>query len=427
MAPSSRIRRLLPRLLIVALATVVGVEAGSRLLDRARGRPWKAEERRAGIEETWKILARRTFIPGGHQDPNRVGSDSSLTILSPYSGWEHLRTHPHLVAELEYYRSPEAKETFDVCVLGGSVAQLFAQIGAGRLVERLREDPRFAGREVKVHDDACAGYKQPQPAMVLAYLLARGHEPDAVIEIDGFNEAALGWNNAELEANPAYPFLPNWARATNGLDLDPKILEDLYEVRRSQTIAGAYAEWLLRSGWWRSSFLGHVGILRLEALQRRYVGAFQRYSTGLKNRPQDLSVKGPRFASDEASTARALLRAWEESSVTMQGLCAARGILYLHVLQPALPDPGTKPLTPSEILHGQAALPSWIEGVHRLYPRMRVAGVRLAERGIAFHDATGVFRDHPEDVYTDVCHFGERGNEILADSIAAALLRAAAR
>jgi hypothetical protein len=107
-------------------------------------------------------------------------------------------------------------------------------------------------------------------------------------------------------------------------------------------------------------------------------------------------------------------------------MCAARGITYLHVLQPALPDPDTKPLTPKEI-EGGTADPAWIEGVHLLYPRFRGAGARLRERGIAFLDATGVFRDHPEDVYVDVCHFEEHGNEILADAIAAALLEAEGR
>lgn len=426
MASFSRTRRVLPKLLFVAVASVVGAELGSRLLDRLRGRPWDAEVRRAAVEETCRVLSRRTYIPGGHQDLDLAGADSSMIILSPYSGWEHLRTHPSLAAELAHYRSPEGEAAYDICILGGSVAQSFAQVGGRHLVERLREDPRFADRDVRVHDDACAGYKQPQPLMVLAYLFARGHEPDAVIEIDGFNEAALGWGNARLGANSAYPFLPNWARATNGLELDPQTLEDLHDVRASQTRASEFGEWFLASGWWRSSFLGHAGSLRLEHLRQEYVAAFRRYAEGLRSRPQWMEVKGPRIGGDDERTIEALVRSWEESSISMQGLCERRGVLYLHVLQPALPDPGTKPLTATEIERGGAD-PSWIEGVVKLYPRLREAGGRLTGRGIAFFDATGVLRDHPEEVYTDVCHFGEHGNEILADAIAEALLGAAAR
>ena len=430
MATNSRPRRVLAKLLLVAVASAVLVEIGSRLLDRLRGHPWDPAACRAALQQTCDILARRTFIPGGHQDRALAGADSSMIILSPYSGWEHMRTQPSQVAELEHYRSPEGRAAYDICILGGSVAQSFAQVGARRLVEEIRKDPRFAGRDVRVHDDACAGYKQPQPLMVLAYLLARGHEPDAVIEIDGFNEAALGWTNAQLDANPAYPFLPNWARATNGLELDPKTLEDLHDVRAEQKRASAFGEWFLASGAWRSSFLGHAGSLRLEKLRGDYVAAFKRYTDGLKNRPQRMEVKGPRMEGDEVRTVDEertigeIVRTWRESSVSMHGLCKKRGILYLHVLQPALPDPGTKPLTADEIANGKAE-PSWIDGVLKLYPRFREAGGRLASRGIPFFDATGVLVDHPEDVYIDVCHFGEHGNEILAEAIARALLRAA--
>jgi hypothetical protein len=426
MASFPRTRRALPKLLFVAVASAAGAEVGARLLDRLRGRPWDAGKRCAAVEETCRVLSRRAFIPGGHQDRELAGPDSSRVILSPYSGWEHLRTQTNQTAELAHYAAAESESTFDVCILGGSVAQSFAQVGERRLVAKLREDPRFAEREIRVHDDACAGYKQPQPLMVLAYLFARGHEPDAVIEIDGFNEAALGWNNAGLAANPAYPFLPNWARATNGLEMDPQSLEDLFAVRATQVRATAFGEWFLASNLWRSCFLGHVGWLRLERLREDYVAAYRRYLEGLRSRPQRREVKGPAFPGGDERTIEALVRSWEESSISMHGLCKARGIPYLHVLQPALPDPGTKPLTPGEIERGRAD-PSWIEGVEKLYPRLREAGGRLAERGIAFFDATGVLRDHPEDVYTDVCHFGEHGNEILADSIAGALLRAAAR
>ena len=79
-----------------------------------------------------------------------------------------------------------------------------------------------------------------------------------------------------------------------------------------------------------------------------------------------------------------------------------------------------------EIESGSAG-PAWIEGIQRAYPLLREAGGRLSERGIAFLDATGVFRDHPEDVYADACHFEEHGNAIFAEWIARALVAAARR
>jgi hypothetical protein len=71
---------------------------------------------------------------------------------------------------------------------------------------------------------------------------------------------------------------------------------------------------------------------------------------------------------------------------------------------------------------GGRAEPSWIEGVHEGYPQLRRMGATLRERGVAFTDLSGAFRDHPERLYVDACHFGHAGNMILADRLAQAFL-----
>jgi hypothetical protein len=91
------------------------------------------------------------------------------------------------------------------------------------------------------------------------------------------------------------------------------------------------------------------------------------------------------------------------------------------VLQPTLADPGSKPLTEAEVASG-TCLPSWLEGVHYGYPRMRELGQRLRELGLDFVDGSYVFRDVTEKLYHDVCHFDLRGNELLAALIAESIL-----
>jgi lysophospholipase L1-like esterase len=117
---------------------------------------------------------------------------------------------------------------------------------------------------------------------------------------------------------------------------------------------------------------------------------------------------------------------WVQGSITMRGLCAARGIPYLHVLQPTLHDRGSKPLTEKEIANSTAD-PYWIEGVEHVYPKLRAAGDRLAERGIDYVDATRAFTGEIQDLYYDPCHFVEAGNVVLADRIADTLVRACSR
>ena len=118
---------------------------------------------------------------------------------------------------------------------------------------------------------------------------------------------------------------------------------------------------------------------------------------------------------------------WSESSRTMRSMCAERGIAYVHVLQPTLHDPGSKPLTPEEIETGQTA-EWWRAASTRGYPLLREEGKRLREEhDIVFVDASLVFRDVPETLYYDHCHFGRRGNEILARPVADGILESLRR
>src|SRR5690606_10565907 len=80
-------------------------------------------------------------------------------------------------------------------IFGGSVARFFCDQGIPRLTQVLERDPRYAGREIVPLCFAHEGYKQPQQLLVLAYFLSIGQELDLVLNIDGFNEVALGAYN----------------------------------------------------------------------------------------------------------------------------------------------------------------------------------------------------------------------------------------
>lgn len=422
MGPVSAMKRPFVRIAIIGLATAVGLELGSRLVDRVRGKPWDAEAGRAAIEEVCRKLTRSWDVPGRNPDSDGDARPGDPMITQPYIGWEHPRTQVQITEDCAYFKKPEAAAAFDVYILGGSVAQTFGQIGERPLARRLRKDPRFEKRRIRVHDYALAAFKQPQLVMMLAYVLALGHEPDAVVVIDGFNEAALGWHNASLGTQPLYPHVPQWTKTVGAAPSDASLLEELVAVRKSQDRARNFGRKLLDSGLWRSCFLYHVGSVVLGNLRAGYVAKYASLEDGIHNGPKDPSIRGPEFETDESALEDTIVRAWFEGSMSIQGMCAQRGIPYLHVLQPTLLDKGSKPLTAKEIETGKAD-PSWSEGVRRLYPRFREQGRDFALRGIAFFDASGVFLDHKEDVYFDACHFAEHGNEILADAIGAELLR----
>ena len=160
--------------------------------------------------------------------------------------------------------------------------------------------------------------------------------------------------------------------------------------------------------------------MRLHALRKRYVAIARRYVEYMTDAP-DIVVSGPPFPTSTEAARELVLRNWFESSRSLDALCRARSIHYLHVLQPTLNDPGSKPLTAAEIKDG-TCLPSWLDGVRYGYPRMRELGARLREIGVQFVDGSYAFRDVGETLYHDPCHFSQRGNELLAELIAASIL-----
>lgn len=426
---SSRSRRILAGILLISIAGAASVEAGSRLFDRLRGKPWSAERSRASIEAYCRSLS-GLFSASDLQpqpEPSRLeplrSENGEKTFPHPYIGWENLSTQARIVADADGYTLPASRQTYDICIVGGRVAQDFASLGRERLVASLEKDPRLRDRGVRLHDYAFAGFKQPQQAMVVSYLLAMGHLPDAVINLDGFDEAAFGWHNARMGTHPILPHLPDWNRAAPPIRPDWEIVERIHEIREIQDRARGLGEWVLRSGLWRSCFLEHACSLRLRALRDRYVSSRSAVMEYVRARPEALEIRGPSFAPDGESVAGAIVGAWEESSLSICGMCRARGIDYLHVLQPVRFERDPQQPAPEEF-EGATGEASGSEGVRKTYLRLRDAGRRLAERGVSFVDASDLLRDHPESLDPDEFWLSARGHEILADAIAEALLLA---
>lgn len=425
-SPSPRTKRVLIRFVLVPLATAACLEIGARGIDVARGSPWNAESARAEIQDAIQKLGRSWSAPDEKEAKDLEVPPADPVIVQPYTAWAHPRTQTEIADDRRYYGTAEAGETFDVCILGGSVAELLGQMGGKAITEGLQRDPRFQGRKVRVHDYALAGYKQPQQAAMLGYLLEMGHEPDAVVNLDGFNEAALGWDNAKLGAHPLFPHIPHWSEAGTTLRSEGDLLEYLYTVRTRQNRARSFGVWFLGSGLWRSCFLDHAGTVVLRRLRRAYERAYKALVEQIASGSIDPALRGPPFDPSDDSVRRTILVSWIEASTNLAGMCAQRGIAYLHVLQPTLHDTGSKTPTAKETANSSLE-PSWIEGVHVLYPMFRQAQKVLESRGIHFFDASGIFRDHPEDLYYDGCHFGQRGNDILGAAIGEELAKIVAR
>lgn len=422
-------RRALRAALALTLVPVVllAVEGGYRGWLAARGAPWNV---RAAHEEIVQVLA--TFrsplpIPESIEDEDEEAAQEllgGLQILHPYVAFDMAATYARIAEEVAYFRAPESEATYDVLLLGGSVANRFGRFGVERLTELLREDPRFAARPIRFLNHAVAAHKQPQLALRLGYLLALGLRPDAVIVLDGFNELALGRANAAHGVHPSFPDLPSWSRHARGHFNDWSAIEKLHEVASAREDALALGRRALDWGLYRSCVAGRLVLRRLRALRARSVSAGDAYQVIADQGEDEGFARGPRFQPELAAVLRTAATIWSRSSLEIWAVCRERGIDYVHVLQPTLHDQGSKPLTHGEVKKGQT-LETWVEAAREGYPLLRAEGRRLAAAGLPFLDASGVFRSERQRLYFDACHFRPRGHLILAEAIAPAFLASA--
>lgn len=351
------------------LLLAASIEAGTRALDLFRGRPWDATR---SCAETRRFCDRFALEAA----PRRIER-----LLQPYVGWELPATQRREGLEVEYYRS-SGRSIFDVLLLGGDSARTFADRSSAALVALLQRDERLAGHGARLHDYACAGYKEPQASKLLAWLLALGHRPDAVLLVDGPADADLAWRNARAGANPGYPALETWAQPGRGLSSDWGMADRLYEVLERRTAAKAFGEWFLHSGLWHSAFLDHVASLRLAALGRGAEESALRLRAYAQGRRSSPELEGPAFATDEAALDDSVLATWIRAARNVDGMCEAQRIPFVHVVDVAADVSASRPasdpagrILPRLLASGLPIVRGPLEGEEELAP---VAAALLA-------------------------------------------------
>lgn len=315
---------------------------------------------------------------------------------------------------------PAGGEIVRVWVVGGSMAGGLAQSRDGLLPRALAASPQLAGKRVVVENFAVGGYKQPQQLLTVAWMLSLGGRPDLIVNLDGYNDLVLGYTD-DL-ADGVYPFYPRGWRWRVGELSDPgeqqAVGRLVYLRDRRQGAGRRFAESSLAASrlgtyfWSRyDAWLGGRVAVAEQALRRvRSDAAGRRFL-----------VHGPPFESEDASSyLRAAVAVWSRSSLQMDALCRGLGIEYVHFLQPNQYDPGSKPMGRREraAAIGRDATSAGL--VRDGYPLLSLAGERLRQEGVRFHDLRRLFAEVAEPLYVDACcHVGEEGNRILAREIAA--------
>jgi hypothetical protein len=325
-------------------------------------------------------------------------------------------------ARVNYPFAKTDDRQFIIGVFGGSVGAYFCRIGAARLEEILRQSGSFNNREPVTLCFSHEGYKQPQQLLVLNYFLSIGQLFDLVINIDGFNEVALGRINDQYGwdiSMPSHEHLDALINVVNQATLTPAKLESLARIVQYRQQLNDLAE---RSNRTRVASVEFALRHYYDFLRRRYEQERVRFDGLPSNPPADSPIHvTPKVRPRTGSAVYEDIAAnWRSASVLMQQLLAARNIPYVHVLQPNQYY-STRVFGPAEKATAFNDGSPFKEGAANGYPFLEKALEPGAFNAVHLFDAAH------EDVYMDnCCHYTRAGNRLLADFIAKAVLDARA-
>jgi len=314
--------------------------------------------------------------------------------------------------------SKTSDRQFVIGIFGGSVGAYFCRLGAARLEDDLRRSGLFNNREPVTLCFSHEGYKQPQQLLVLSYFLSIGQLFDVVINIDGFNEVALGRINDRYGwdvSMPSHEHLDALINVVNQSTLTPAKLESLARIVRDRQQLNDIAARTNRTRLASTEFVlrHYYGVLR-----RRYEQERVRFNELPSNPPANSPIHVTPTVRPRAGSVlyEDIAANWRNASVLMHQLLAARNISYVHVLQPNQYY-STRAFTSAEKAIAFNDGSPFKEGAENGYPFLEKALEPGALNAVHLFDAA---RD---PVYVDnCCHYSAAGNRLLADFIARAVV-----
>ena len=402
--------------LISLLSAMALAEGATRLWLKVEGRSYERASAEQAIRSTLDAVSGLTAgvlteasAPGKRRGPEYE--------LQPYSGYVHRTVAMRTAKIVERFRSEEKKDAYVVVAQGGSVAAGFQGEGLEILLKSLADSGATGGREVRVYGLSVPGYKQPQQLTQLAYLLSQGCHPDMVLNLDGLNELRIGSSNLRAGLEPSFPSRGHWGSLLAAQEIDGTGLDDLLRIHQAQQETLELGKRILERGDCASALTGTLALSRLARSQEQWALAQADLIDSRTERQKSKGSVGYKANPKGRDAVLEAVACWKRSSLAMHQLCEARGIRYVHVLQPTLHDEGSKAMTEEERRVGIDK-----DGLHpavvRGYPLLREALAELRNRGVEALDACSAFKEMPQTIYVDSCHFTQEGNRILARNIA---------
>lgn len=251
------------------------------------------------------------------------------------------------------------------------------------------------------------GYRQPQQAIILSYMLVAGGEFDVVVNIDGHEEIVAPIRNASAGR---YPFFPSrWFDLV--APIDRQLLRGEIEAMQDAR------DEILRVDEW-SAAMEVVRRVRLAAIDenlRRLYGQWA--EAGAASDGHIFLKSGPRWPYDMAELPAMAAAVWSGGSRVTWTLAEAVGAAYHHFLQPScVASAGPLGEELANVFEENQLPPNTYSETYGLLARH---GRQLAEEGIDFVDLSSLLRDATQDrAYVDnACRIVEGGRALLAEKV----------
>lgn len=306
------------------------------------------------------------------------------------------------ISRYNYPYSIQNSNAFYVLILGGSVANGLALISEQDIANAINTTPGFEEKEVILINLSMGGFKQPQQIQALNYFLAIGQPADLIINMDGLNEAYIGWSNAILgkieHTLPYYVFMYGLLNNFVSKELPERNYISNSFMQTRSAIIYLYAKTLVE--------LKKFKIAQIENEISKAVDSRQYPITLQKNTKLNIDL----LSDDIADT-------WARGSLALKGLAEAFGAKYIHAIQPNQYYSNKTFLL--EELSIAFSSPEW-EGaniVRVAYEKFINKINYLDSKGITFVNLVPAFDDTKERLYIDACcHFLRNGYEIIMEN-----------
>lgn len=314
------------------------------------------------------------------------------------------------------------KSDFIIGIFGGSVAQGVA-FNSEMIKRELSQWLSLPTKSILVYNFAAGGYKQPQQLIALMKAIILGIHLDVIVNIDGFNEVALGGTDAEAGYHPVFPtrmhFLPLFEFA-NGIALSSSI-EKAADIIREKKDAEKLKK-MVQNSWLNKSefakaFMGALVLKHLKKSAAIEKSLQEKVATG--SLADNLISSLPDECLDATKPCWSLIAdIWARSSLSMNALALHIDALYLNILQPNQYIKGSKILSNEELEHAYFPEDQWSRYAVTGYPYLQDRSNLLKAKKVAFYDLTDIFSKTSNTIYIDrCCHFNQKGYQILIKTI----------